>query len=115
MTREASIFSASSNGRYDGNVITVLHRGRLLLQVANVLIIEIQIHEGAQLAIVRIQMPPKLWMLRHQVVHGLTHGRTLHLHRRLFTYILAQRRRDVNLAHKSNHKRCAAEWEDSGL
>jgi hypothetical protein len=33
----------------------------------------------------------------------------------LLAHILAQRCRDVNLAHESKNKRCGGEWEDSGL
>ena len=38
---------ASGNGRHDGNVITFIQRGRFFLQVADVLVVDIEVDEGA--------------------------------------------------------------------
>ena len=57
---------ASGDGWHDRNTITVFDRRGFFLQVANVFVIEVDIHKGTQFAFVRIKMPAQLRMLRHE-------------------------------------------------
>ena len=91
---------AASRDRWDdGNAVTVLERGRFLLHVTDVFIVEVDIHKGTQLAVVSVKVPAKIGMLRHHRVQRLTHGSGLHFHRRLLAHVLPQRRWDMDFAH----------------
>ena len=52
----------------------LLQGGRLFLQVADVLVVDIQIDESPQLALFRVKVFAELGMLRNQRGHGLTDG-----------------------------------------
>src|ERR1700734_1144985 len=103
-SRNSRSSGASGDRRHNRNVITFAHRSCFLLQVTDVFIVDIQVDESAQLAFVRVKMPPHIGMLRHQCIHGFSDRGRGNLHRGLFPNILAQRRRNVNLAHRSNLK-----------
>ena len=63
--------AASGDGGHDGNGITILHGRGFFLQVANVLVIQVDVHEGAQLAILGVEMAPQLRMLGDQTGEGI--------------------------------------------
>ena len=91
---------ASGDGRHYRNTITVLDRRGVLLQVADVLVIEVDIHKGTQFAFVRIKMPAQLRMLRHEVRQRVTDCASLHINCRQLASILPQRGRYVDLGHR---------------
>ena len=90
---------ASGNRRHDGDIITIFHCRSIFLQVADVFVVEIHIHESTQFAFIRIEMAAQIRMLRHQFGQRPTHRCGFQLHRGMFSGILAQRRRNVDLSH----------------
>jgi hypothetical protein len=85
--------------RHYRNVITVANGGRLLLQVANVFVIQVNIDERAQLAVFSVEMAPEIGMIGDEPAQGFSDGRTFHVNRRLLAGILPQRRGDMDLRH----------------
>ena len=80
--------SASSDRRHYGNGITVFDRGGFFLQVADVFVIEVDIDESAQFAIVGVEMPTQVGMPRHETRKRIGDGIALHLYRGLLSGIL---------------------------
>ena len=93
-------FRPPGDGRHYRNTITVLDRRGVLLQIADVLVIEVDIHKGTQFAFVGIKMAAQLRMLRHEVRQRVADGASLHINRRQLAGILAQGGRDVDLGHR---------------
>ena len=89
--------SASRDGRHNRNTITVLYRRGFLLQIANVLVVKVDVDEGAQLAVIGIKMTAQVRMLGDQVGKGSADGAGLDLNGRLFASVLAQGRRNLDL------------------
>src|ERR1700756_2255823 len=76
--------------RHNRNVITILHRSRLFLQVSDVFVIDVEVDERPQLSVVGVEVASQLRMLRHKGIQGLTYRRSGYLHGRLLPYILPQ-------------------------
>ena len=57
--------AAPGNRRHDRDIITVLYRCGIFLQVSDVLIVEINIDESAQFTFICIQMAAQIGMLSH--------------------------------------------------
>jgi hypothetical protein len=91
---------ASRDGRHNGNTITVFHRGGFLLEIANVLIVQVDVDEGAQLPVVGIKMTAQVGMLGDEIGKGGANGTSLNLNRRLLASILAQGSGDLDLGHR---------------
>src|SRR5262245_49124195 len=69
----------------------------LLLQIANVLVVEIDVHESAQLAFVGEKMTAQIVKDGDKFLQGITDGATADLHHRLLIGILSKRGRNVYL------------------
>src|ERR1700690_4542572 len=80
----------SRNRRHYRNVITVFHRGCVLLQVADVFVVEVHVDEGAELAVVVIKMTAQVGVLGDESAEGLADGRAADVNSRLFPGVLAQ-------------------------
>src|SRR5438270_7412441 len=100
--------AASSNGRHYGNTIIILQRGRFLLQVADVFVVEVNVHKGAQLAVLGVEMAAQVGMPGNQAVEGLADIRGADVHRGLLVGVLAERSGDVNLCHSAHFTTDAA-------
>ena len=85
---------AAGNGRDDADHVTVLERGALLLQVPDVIVVDVDVDEVAQLAIVAVQMSLQLAMLRRQRGQDVADGRTVRLDSILLSGVRTQGRRD---------------------
>ncbi len=91
---------ASGDRRHNGNVITVLHRSGVFLQVADILVIEVNVDKSAQFAVVGIEMAAQFRMLGDQVRERIADGPAGHLDRSLFARILPQRGWNMDLGHR---------------
>ena len=80
-------------------MVSVGDRRCFLLQIAHILIVEINIDERTELAFIGIKMSAQVGMLGNQSAQGFTDGRAADFNRRLLTGILPQRRRNVDLRH----------------
>ena len=94
-----SIALPSCNRGHYGNVITVFYGGGVLLQIADVFIVQVDIDESAELAVVVIEMTSQVGVLGDKSRKGFSDSRTFDFNRRLFPSILPQRRRNVDLWH----------------
>src|SRR5690348_13514502 len=54
---------AAGDGGYNGEAVVIVHRGVFLMQVADVLVVEIKVDEGAQLALISIQVASQVRVL----------------------------------------------------
>ena len=54
---------ASGDGGDDGNRITVVERGGFFVQVAHVFVVDVDVDEGAELAVIVIEMTLQVGML----------------------------------------------------
>src|ERR1700686_1214 len=91
--------SAAGNRRHDGNGITVLKHGGFFLEVAHVFVIDVDVHERPQLAVVSIKVALQIGMPRDQASEGFAHGFCRDVDRRLFPRILTKWRRNLDLGH----------------
>src|SRR6516164_3705660 len=80
----------AGNRRHDGKRVALFHSRLVLLEIANVFVVQIQVHEGAQLAFVAVQVLPQVRIGRSQYVQGLSDRGGLHIDRALLPGILAQ-------------------------
>lgn len=90
---------ASSDGRHDGNTITVSHRSGFLLQVADILVIYINIDEGPEFTVIGIQMAAQVRVLGDEVGKGISYSSGLHVYGRLLAGVLAQGGWDMDFGH----------------
>jgi hypothetical protein len=98
--QQAAISSASGDGRHNGNTITVLHCGGVLLQIADIFIVEVDVYERPQFPVIGIEVAAQVRVLGHEVGKGLADGSGLYFNRRLLPGVLAQGRRDLDLGHR---------------
>src|SRR5947209_7184556 len=92
----ASLISASRHRRNDGQVVAVLDRGLQVVEVANVLVVEEQVDEAAQLAVVE-EPARQGGKAGGQVVEDGLDGAPLGLHRGLALGVAAHGARDLDL------------------
>jgi hypothetical protein len=85
-----SRLGAARNRRYDADNIVFLHGRLVLLEIADILIIQIDIHEAADLSFIGKEMPAQVAVLRSQAGQRLSHGFSLELYRILLPCVLAQ-------------------------
>src|ERR1700736_1523373 len=90
---------ASAGDRRDNRqAVTILDRRVLLVaQVTDVFVVQVNVHEGAQLAFLRIQMLLQFRMSKGEFIQRLTYGRSLNRHRGLLGGELTEWCRNVNL------------------
>src|SRR5208282_3762132 len=90
--------------------ITVRDRGGFFLQVAHVFVVDVDVDERAQLALLGIEVALQVGMLRDQAGKGLSHGLSGDIDRGLFPRVLAKWRRNLDLGHvkkmKGTGERC---------
>src|SRR4029077_5579776 len=79
---------APSDRRHYRNGITVFDRGGFFLQVADVFVIEVDIDESAQFAIVGVEVAAQVRMRGNEAGEGVGDGCTFHLNRGLLPGIL---------------------------
>jgi hypothetical protein len=79
----------SSNGWHYRDIITVVYRRGIFLKVTNVFIVQVHVHEGAQLAIFGVKLTAQVGMLGYQVRKRISNGCGLYLHVSLFAHVLA--------------------------
>jgi hypothetical protein len=106
--RDSLLQTASGNRRHYRNSITVPDCGGFFLQVADVFVIQVDIHKRAQFAVFGVKMPPQVRVFRNQSGQGLGDGPSVNLDRRLLTGVLAQRGGYLNFAHSLKRCRDAA-------
>ena len=70
------------------------------LQVTNVFVVQVHIHEGAEFAVVSIEMAAKVGVLSHKPGEGIAHSSSFDFYGRLLASVLAQRRRNMDLGHR---------------
>lgn len=80
---------APGDRRHNGDVITVFKGSRLFLQVADVLVVDVEIDESPKLSVIGVEVFAQVGMLRHQGIHGFADGRSRDVDRSLFAYVLA--------------------------
>jgi hypothetical protein len=98
-TRRNHRSTASSDRRHDGNIITIFDGCRVFLQIADILVIQINIDKSPQFSVLVVEMPAQVGMLRDQAGKSLGYGSTLNVDSGVFSSVLAKRSWDVNLAH----------------
>ena len=90
---------ASGNRRHNRNSITVVDRSGFFLQVADVLVIQVNIHKRTEFAVVGVKMTAQVRMLGNQSGQGFRDGSGLNLDRRLLAGVLTQRSGYVDFRH----------------
>ncbi len=75
---------AAGNRRHNADHVAGRDRSRLLAQVADVLLIDVNIDEAAQMAVVSKKMTAQVGELRGQVAECFLDRRAVHLHSVLF-------------------------------
>jgi len=88
--RNSSISPASSDRRHYRNSITVLDRSGSFLQVSDVFVIQINIDERTEFAVLSVKMAPQVRVLGNQPGQGFGNGASVDLDRRLLAGVLAQ-------------------------
>src|ERR1019366_8161182 len=91
--------TAAGNRRHNGNGITVFQHGGFFFQVAHVFVVDVDVDERAQFAVLGIEMALQIGMLRNQARKGLAHGLSRDMDRGLFPRVLAKWRRNLDLGH----------------
>src|SRR5205823_780910 len=89
----ASFISASGHGGDDGEFVALLDRRVQVIEVSNVLVIEIDVDEAAQLPRLLEQAVGEAGELPAEVLEGRLHGRSGRRHLRLTARVLPHRRR----------------------
>src|SRR2546428_3329779 len=82
------------DARDDRNRVSFLQGGRILLEIADVLLVDVDVHEIPQAAVVRIEMTSKLVEAVHEVSEGLFDAFGLDLHRIVVRRVLTESRRN---------------------
>src|SRR6516165_4732987 len=90
----AALMSASGHGGDDRQLVAVLDRRGEIIEIANVLIVEEDVDEAADLAVVEDALGQG-GVFRPQRVQRRLHGGPVDLHGRLPLGVLPHRRRDV--------------------
>jgi hypothetical protein len=80
---------AASDGGHDGEAVVFVHRGAFLVQIADVFVIQINIHKGPQFAFVSIQVTPQVRVRRGERGKRLAHVLGLHVNARFLARILS--------------------------
>ena len=83
-----------------------LERRRVLVQVADVLVVDIYVDEAAQAAFVGEEMFLQIRVCSGELGERLGDGRAGGLNLRLLARVLAQRRRNQNLGHTLTAPQC---------
>ena len=104
---------ASCDARHDGESLAPFQAGRVILQVADVLIVDIYVDEAAQLALIIEQILLNVGILLGQMAQGIGHGRAAHFYRFFLAGELAQGGRDQDFGH-INSSSSAFVWSRSG-
>src|SRR5579884_3184099 len=60
--------------RHNRNIVPIGNGGCFLLKISHIFIVQIDIHEGAQLALVGIKMPAQIWMRGDEARQGFPDG-----------------------------------------
>jgi hypothetical protein len=80
---------AASDGGHDGEAVVFVHRGAFLVQIADVFVVQINVHKGTQFALISIQVTPQIRVRRGQLRERLTYVLGLHVNARLLARILS--------------------------
>src|SRR5688500_13020316 len=94
-TSSAALMSASGHGGDDGQLVAVLDGRAQAVQVADVLVVEVDVDEAAQLPLVEQPFGDARELPAEVVKHRL-HGGPCRLHLRLAAGVLPHRRRYLN-------------------
>lgn len=97
--KRSSIKAAASDRRHDRDRIAVGDRGRFLLHITNVFVVEVNVHKGAQFAVFGVKVALQLRMLRDQSGQRFSDRARLHVNSSLLARVLAQWRWNVDFAH----------------
>ena len=89
------------DARHDRDRVAGFERRAVLRQVADVLLVHVDIHEIPEAAVLGKQVASELVVPLDEVVEGLTNALRLDLHRVLIARVLPERRRDedANVRH----------------
>src|SRR4029077_2626411 len=93
------VSTAPSDGGHDGNGITVADHSGLFLQVTDVFVVEVDIHEGAQFTVFGVEVAAQVGVLGDEISERVGDGGGLHLDSGLLSGVLAKGRRNVDLRH----------------
>src|SRR5260370_21507261 len=97
-TKAVSIFlEASGDGGDDRYRIAFLGGSILFLQIANILVIYVHVDEGAQLAVIGVEMAAQVAILCCEIGQGFSDGAALNVNRRVFAGILPEWGGNMNL------------------
>src|SRR5579864_8572470 len=89
-----SSFSAAGDGGHDADRVALLHGSFFSLQIANVLIVDVDVDEAAQAAIVGVQMLLQVAELRRERIQCVADGAGFEIDALVLTGELPERRRD---------------------
>src|SRR5689334_17024921 len=89
---------SAGNRRNDRQIVALLYRSILFsIEVTNIFVVQVDIYEGAQLAIVGVEVPLQIRMLCCELRKRVAHRRGAHIDRGLFGGILPKWCRNMNL------------------
>jgi hypothetical protein len=91
---------ASGDRRHYRNSITVRDCGSVFLKIADVFIVEINIHKRPKFTLIRVKMTAQVRMLGDEVGKGIADGAGLDVNRRLLASVLAKGGGDLDLGHR---------------
>src|SRR6185312_5284253 len=104
---------ASRDARNNGDGFTPFQRRRILVQVADVLIVHIDVDKAAKLALVIEQILLDIGVLRRKLIQRIRHSSSVHFDGVLLLGELPQSRRDQDFCH-FNSSLSAWVWSASG-
>jgi hypothetical protein len=81
--------TASSDRRHYRNTITVLDGGSFFLEVADIVVVEVNIHKRPQFTFFSVKVAAQVRMPGGQIRQGVTYCAALDLHVRLLASVLA--------------------------
>jgi hypothetical protein len=79
----------ASDGGHDGEAVVFVHWGAFLAQIADIFVIQVNVHEGSQFALISIQVTSQIRVRRGQRGKRLAHVIGLHVNTRLLARILS--------------------------
>ena len=87
--------TAPGDRGHNRNIIILADRSRFFLQVTNVFVIQVNIYEGAQFAVIRVEVTAQVRMLDNKSVQRLTYRGRLYRYSILLICVLPKRSWDV--------------------
>ena len=92
-------FHPARDRRDDADGVAAVHRRLLVLQIADILVVHVDVDEAAQLSLLVVEMGLEAAVPPRQIGEQFAHGRAGDVDGVLFIRVRPERRRDENFRH----------------